>query len=111
MKKQFIKGILAAALAFATVLSIPQSKALNDAAVTAHAACSHNYRHYGSSSGWVTSYWVDSNTEYQYQENYSVCVNCGYKQKIGKTHHRYKVTQYFWWDGTAYPQYQYTYID
>lgn len=112
MKKRLIKGILAATLAFVTVLGVPQSTMmLNDTAITAYAACNHNYRHYGSSTGWVTSYWEDSHTEYQYKKDYSVCVNCGQKEQIGKTRHRYRVSQSFEWNGTVYTQYQYTYLD
>lgn len=95
MKKRLSKGILAAALAIATVFSVPQFP-LNIEPVTAHAACNHHCQHYGSFSDWEQ---VDEGFEVNFltgykvitelQTEYNTCSNCGYK-KYYKTHCRRK---------------------
>ena len=98
MKKQLIKGILAATLAFVTVLGAPVSVAQSvksDNTIIAYAKCNHNCRHYGSWTGWTqtNSYYNKGFNEvrsgYAYYVVYhcrgkvryycSTCVNCGYK--------------------------------
>lgn len=88
MKKRLTKGILAAALAFASILSVPQ--------ITANAACNHNYRHYAyDSSDWR---WSGITTREEngrsihyavYKKTvYTCCVNCG-KDKGSYTTYKY----------------------
>lgn len=93
MKKRFVKGVLAAAFAMAAVVSVPQYalNAKSDNTITASAACSHNYRHYGTWGGWYTYYYDKMVNEvhggyayavtYKYRAEkrhyYSTCVNCG----------------------------------
>ena len=84
MKKRLVKGILAAAFAFAAVLGVPQS-AKSDCTIVAHAACSHNYRHYAYYYG----NWEPAGMGYTYRNGvlvrcpqqkrtvYTKCVNCG----------------------------------
>ena len=99
MKKQFIKGILAATLAFTTVLSVPQGSfpgAKSDNTIIAYAACSHNYRHYGTWTSWSVvrylgpeKYQIEMIGGKRYRCYYryaqlkrlycSTCVNCGYQ--------------------------------
>ncbi len=99
MKKQFIKGILAATLAFTTVLSVPQGSfpgAKSDNTIIAYAACSHNYRHYGTWGNWfkiadlpgtIIEDRMEGGHVYRYtyarvlqkRNYYSTCVNCGYQ--------------------------------
>ena len=89
MKKRLVKGILAAALAFVTVLGVPVSAAQNvrsDSTIIAYAKCNHNYRHYAAGHGsWhtVSIYYKWENGRkiwYAKQERpmYSTCANCGY---------------------------------
>ena len=92
MKKRFVKGILAATLAFVSVVGVPQSQTLNgilSPSVTASAACSHNYRHYHDYSAWVPIRryaYYDSNGFHSYTQYrryvYSVCVNCGKREYV-----------------------------
>ena len=89
MKKRLAKGILAATLAFVTVLGVPigaAKTAKSDNTIVAYAACSHNYRHYAAGHGrWhtVSIYYKWQNGRkiwYAKQERpmYSTCINCGY---------------------------------
>ena len=74
IKLRAAKGILAAALAFATVLGVSQS-AKSSNMLAAHAgSCSHNYRHYAySHSSWCGN----PSTNTLYRIVYTKCVNCG----------------------------------
>ncbi len=85
MKKRLVKGILAAALAFVTVLGAPVSTAQNvrsDSTIIAYAKCNHNYRHYAAGHGrWHTvKVYPINGIWYADQERpmYSTCINCGY---------------------------------
>ena len=96
MKKQFIKGILAATLAFVTVLGAPVSVAQSvksDNTIIAYAACNHNYRHYGEWGDWYFTgqYKLISGHNYKiYKKHYySTCVNCGTHHFILDTRTKY----------------------
>lgn len=85
MKKRLVKGILAAALAFVTVLGVPVSAAGNvkgDNTIIAYAKCNHNYRHQALGHGsWHTvRVYKINGIWYADQERpmYSTCINCGY---------------------------------
>lgn len=99
MKKQFVKGILAAALALSTIFSIPQSTRFS-APIQAEAACNHNYRHYCQrSTPWVKVAGTEepggNELTYYEEENltYTYCINCGKDEGIQK--HRRLVCE---WD-------------
>ena len=101
MKKQLIKGILAATLAFVTVLGAPVSVAQSvksDNTIIAYAKCNHNCRHYGTSgtpynagreyfSGneriGIYIYYVEKNRIIYKTPLYSTCVNCGKQEPMG----------------------------
>lgn len=73
MRKRIAKSILAAALAFTTVLGASQY-AKSENMIVAHAACSHNYRHYAyAHSSWC----VNTRTNTAVRTVYTKCVNCG----------------------------------
>ena len=100
MKKRLAKGILAATLAFVTVVGIPvgtAKTAKNDSTIVAHAACRQNYRHYETWGSWFTEREYVRNIiiqegsrlyryEYQFFDkrrySYSTCVNCGRQEGI-----------------------------
>ncbi len=96
MKKQLIKGILAATLAFVTVLGAPVGVAQSvksDNTIIAYAACNHNYRHYGEWGDWYFTgqYKPISGHNYKtYKKHYySTCVNCGTHHFILETRTKY----------------------
>lgn len=73
IRKRIAKTILAAALAFATVLGASQS-ARSENMIVAYASCSHNYRHYAyAHSSWC----VNTKTNTAVRTVYTKCVNCG----------------------------------
>ena len=84
MKKRLAKGILAATLAFVTVVGVPvgaAKTAKSGSTIASAAYCRHNYRHYGEWGNWYFSgsYKPISGHNYTiYQKHlYSTCVNCG----------------------------------
>ncbi|MBP0972113.1 MAG: hypothetical protein J5753_08755 [Oscillospiraceae bacterium] len=101
MKKQLVKGILAATLAFATLLSAPVGvvqSVKSDNTIIATAACNHNCRHYGTSGSpynagrqyWSGNekigsyiYYVEKNRIIYKTPLYSTCVNCGKQEPMG----------------------------
>ena len=103
MKKRIFKGIVAAVFSLTAVFSISQgipakSGCMN--ALTAEAACNHNYRHYEVLSAWkeVPGTHEPGGNELDYYEEvctgYVYCVNCGGdKSKI--RYHRRRVCE---WD-------------
>lgn len=73
LKKRIAKGILAAAMAFTTILGASQY-AKSENMIVAHAACSHNYRHYAyKHSSWC----ANRSTNIACRTVYTKCVNCG----------------------------------
>jgi type II secretory pathway pseudopilin PulG len=93
IKKHFVKGILAAALALSTVFSINQNTRFT-APLLAAAACNHNYRHYQSSTPCVKvpGTEVPCGNELTYYDevctSYNCCVNCGGDKSNPKPHRR-----------------------